>query len=100
MIPSTDDVLRHAGGLYYVSLERVKNIRKRDPFVLMARRAATLALRRRGLSLHQIGKAMGYADHTTAIHNGRIAADLENADPKFAAKVAALVLYATGGSLT
>ena len=42
--------------------------RLRDPAVIRARWACMVALRRRGLSYPEIGKALGGKDHTTAMH--------------------------------
>lgn len=97
MVATTTEVLAYAGSLYYVSIDRLKNIRKRDPYVLMARRAAILAFRRRGLSQNHIAGILGYKDHTTPWHHEQTASALEQTDPAFAANVARILLYANEG---
>lgn len=60
---------------------------QRWPGFVLARKAAALALRRRGLSYPEIGKALGGRHHTSAMGLVRSAVALER-DARFAAAVA------------
>ena len=48
--------------------------------LVRARRVAMIAMRSCGMSLPQIGEALGGRDHTTVLHNLRVATGIERAE--------------------
>ncbi len=82
---SAAEIIAEAGkayGLTYTGM--ISRSRKRE--YVIARAAATLALRDRGMSYPQIAKRIGGRDHSTIIHYVKAYSRLLN-DPEFAALV-------------
>lgn len=89
--PRPRDVLAAVGQALGVTIAELKGL-KRWPTFDLARKAAALALRRRGCSYPEIGQCLGGRHHTTAINLVERALEIEEANKdegRFAAAVVA-----------
>lgn len=90
--PRPREVLTAVGQALGVTVAELKGL-KRWPAFDLARKAAALALRRRGCSYPEIGQCLGGRHHTTAINLVERALEIEatglDSTPRFAAAVVA-----------
>jgi len=63
-----DSLVSRAAHLYGVAPADMITENRRQPQVAKARQAAAWLLRDAGMTYPQIGKVLGYADHTTALY--------------------------------
>lgn len=82
---SAADIICEAGKAYGLTYTGMIGRTRKRPFII-ARAAATLALRDRGMSYPQIAKRIGGRDHSTIIHYVKAWSHMLD-DPDFAALV-------------
>lgn len=84
------DILDRASALFDVTPAQILS-HSRSPRYCEARCAVAYAVRERGWSLQEIGRALDGRNHATIIYNIRQASRRARSDPWFAAQLAALL---------
>lgn len=85
-----DEIVFRASDLFLVSAENILSKKRERSRIVPARQAVCLVLRRQGMSMPKIAKAIGYADHSTVLHACAQAEEKERTDARYRDRIAAL----------